>query len=45
MFSSDIEDIEDHDFQQEGGSDERPIRLQGDNGDEFRDLLWCLCAL
>ncbi|KAF8962976.1 hypothetical protein BDZ97DRAFT_1920104 [Flammula alnicola] len=32
-------------FQQDGGSDENPIQLQGDTVDEFRDLLWCLYAL
>ncbi|KAH9936087.1 uncharacterized protein B0H18DRAFT_972097 [Fomitopsis serialis] len=29
----------------EGESDDNPIRLQGDTGDEFRALLWALYAL
>ncbi|KJA14502.1 hypothetical protein HYPSUDRAFT_49138 [Hypholoma sublateritium FD-334 SS-4] len=45
MFSSDLQDFEDDAFQQEGCTDEKPIQLQGDNVDEFRDLLWCLYAL
>lgn len=29
----------------EGDSDDRPIHLQGDSIDEFRDLLWSLYAM
>ncbi len=45
LFSSDMCNIEDRSFQQEGCNDEKPIQLQGDTVDEFRDLLWCLYAL
>lgn len=45
MFASEMQGVAADGFQQEGRTDERPIQLQGDGPEEFRDLLWCLYAL